>query len=224
MYTEIKKKLIQKSEDNYKKFSKALIPNINNILGVRLPDLRKIAKEIYRSGSWKEFLSYNNPEFMEEIMLQGMVIGLIEDDNFLDYVRDFIPKIDNWSVCDSFCISLKQTKTHKKQVWKFLQPYFNSSKEYHIRFAYVMLLTYFTDDLKNALNIIDSFENKKYYAQMGCAWALSIFFIKYPDKTFEYLKHSKLDNFTFNKSIQKIRESIRTDKEMKACLKMLVRG
>ena len=224
MYSEIKNRLLKESENDYKKFCSSLIPNIDNILGIRLPILRKIAREIYKSGSWQDVLSRNKTEFMEETMLQGMVIGLIKDDNFLDYVKDFIPKIDNWSVCDSFCVSLKQTKAHPKQVWEFIQPYFKSGKEYEKRFAYVMLLTYFTDDVKIALTLIDSFKDERYYAQMGCAWALSVIFVKHPKETLEYLKHSKLDNFTFNKSIQKIRESFRVDRETKNYLKTLLRG
>ena len=98
----VKQKLLEKAEEKYRKFSQSLIPNIDNVLGVRLPVLRKIAKEIYKSDNWKDFLKQNDFEYMEEAMLQAMVIGLVKDshENILAMVKDFVPKINNWSVCD----------------------------------------------------------------------------------------------------------------------------
>lgn len=223
----IKERLLKESESDFQKFSASLIPNIDNVLGVRLPKLRKIANEIYKSSDWQKFLIQNKFEYMEEIMLQGMVIGLIKQnpEEILKYIKDFVPKIDNWAVCDSFCNSLKFTKQNKKLVWDFIQPYFTSENEYDKRFGYVMLLEYFiTDDyLDEVLKLIDKFKDERYYAQMAVSWALSICFIKYPQKTLEYLRISRLDDWTFNKSISKICESLRVDKDTKTMLKCLKR-
>lgn len=223
----VKQKLLEKAEEKYRKFSQSLIPNIDSVLGVRLPVLRKIAKEIYKSDNWKDFLKQNDFEYMEEVMLQAMVIGLVKDspENILAMVKDFVPKINNWSVCDCFCTGLKFTQKHKKLVWDFIQPYFKSCEEYNIRLAYVMLLEYFVDEnyIDECLKCIDEFKDDRYYAQMACAWALSICYIKFPEKTLKYLKKSKLDNWTFNKGIQKICESLRVDKSAKTMLKCLKR-
>ena len=160
-------------------------------------------------------------------MLQGIVIGLIKKspEEILGFVKNFIPKIDNWAVCDTFCNSIKFTNKNKKLVWQFIQPYFKSQEEYDIRFGYVMLLTYFIDDeyIDSVLDLIDSFKDERYYARMAAAWALSICYVKQPEKTFKYLKSSRLDNWTFNKSIQKICESLRVDKDTKNMLKCLKR-
>lgn len=224
---DIKQRLMEEAEKDYQKFSASLIPNINHVLGVRLPKLRKISKEIYKSGDWKDFVNRQNCEYMEEVMLQGMVIGLVKlpPEQILELVKNFVPKIDNWAVCDTFCSSLKFTGHNKKLVWDFIQPYFKSDKEYDIRFAYVILLSYYidTDFIDSVLKLIDEFKDKRYYAQMAAAWALSICYIKFPEKTFEYLQTSKLDNWTFNKSIQKICESLRVDKSAKTMLKCLKR-
>ena len=223
----IKQRLISESEKDFQKFSASLIPNINNVLGVRLPKLRKIAKEIYKNGEWETFVNIDNLEYMEEVMLQGMVIGLIKKnpEDILNYVKNFVPKIDNWAVCDTFCSSLKFVSGNKKLVWNFIQSYFKSKKEYDIRFGYVMLLSYYidTDFIDRVLKLIDEFKDERYYAKMAAAWALSICYITFPEKTFEYLKISKLDNWTFNKSIQKICESLRVDKSTRAMLKCLKR-
>lgn len=219
----IKARLLKEAEKDYKKFSAALIPNIDNVLGVRLPILRKIAKEIYENENWHEFLQCDDCEFMEEVMLQGMVIGLIKDkpENILEHVKNFVPKINNWSVCDSFCNGLKFAKKNKKLVWDIIQPYFNSDKEYDIRFSFVMLLSHFIDEeyIDRILELTNQFNDERYYARMGVAWAVSVCFVKFPEKTFTYLKHSNLDKQTHNKCIQKIRESYRVDKSAKEKLK-----
>ena len=223
----VKQKLLEKAEEKYRKFSQSLIPNIDNVLGVRLPVLRKIAKEIYKSDNWKDFLKQNDFEYMEEAMLQAMVIGLVKDspENILVMVKDFVPKINNWSVCDCFCTGLKFAQKNKKLVWDFIQPYFSSKAEYDVRFAYVMLLEYFVEAayIDGCLKLIDEFKDARYYAQMACAWALSVCYIKFPQKTLLYLKSSKLDNWTFNKGVQKICESLRIDETTKTMLKSLKR-
>lgn len=223
----IKNRILSEADKDYQKFSQALIPNIDNVLGVRLPILRRVAKEIYTKENWQKFLEQSNFEYMEETMLQAMIIGLVKDkpENVLKLVEKFVPKINNWSVCDSFCNGLKFAKQNRELVWDFIEPYFQSSKEYEIRFAYVMLLTHFVteDYIDKCLIWIDKFNDTRYYAQMACAWALSVCYIKFPDKTFKYLKKSKLDNWTYNKSIQKICESLRVDKPTKNMLKCLKR-
>ena len=223
----IKQRLLDESEKDFRTFSSSLIPNINNVMGVRLPKLRKIAKEIYKNGQWENFLKQTEFEYMEEVMLQGMVIGLVKlpPEKILELVKNFIPKINNWSVCDSFCNSLKFTQQNKHLVWEFIQPYFKSTNEYDIRFAYVMLISYYIDTefISDVLKLIDEFKDERYYARMAAAWALSICYTKFPEKTFEYLKKSKLDDWTFNKSIQKICESLRVDKSTKNMLKYLKR-
>lgn len=224
---DIKQILLEKSEEKYRKFSQSLIPNINNVLGVRLPILRKIAKEIYTKTDWQEFLMQNDFDYMEEVMLQGMVIGLVKDEpeNILKLVKNFVPKITNWSVCDSFCTGLKFAMKNQELVWEFIRPYFKSEKEYDVRFAFVMLLEYFAEKnyIDKCLKRIDEFNDTRYYAQMACAWALSICYINFPTKTSAYLKKSNLDNSTFNKGIQKICESLRVNKETKNKLKALKR-
>lgn len=221
----IKQRLINESEKDFQKFSAFLIPNINNVLGVRLPKLRKIAKEIYKNGDWQEFINLGDFEYMEETMLKGMIIGLVKQPppKILELVRNFIPEIDNWSVCDCFCSGLKFVKDNKELVWNFIQPYFKSKNEYDIRFAYVILLSYYIDInfIDKALKIIDGFKDERYYTKMAVAWALSICYIKFPEKTLEYLKISKLDNWTYNKGIQKICESLRVDKSTKTMLKSM---
>lgn len=217
---EIRKRLEQEAEEKYRVFSSALIPNIDNVLGVRIPKLNKLVKELYKTD-WKPFL--NQPcIYMEETMLQGMLIAKTGD---FELVKQFVPKINNWSVCDKFCNSLKCVKDNKQQVWKFIQPYLKSKKEYNNRFALVIMLEYFIEEdyLAKIFEILNTFNSKKYYAQMAAAWLVSMCFVEYPTETTEFLKTTKLDDWTYNKSIQKIIESLKVDKPTKQKLKLMKR-
>lgn len=223
---DIKKRILIEAEKDYKEFSAALIPNINNVLGVRIPVMRKIAKEFCKEYGEKCLEPYDT-EFMEEVMVQGMIIGFLkkEPEKILKYIAEFVPRIDNWAVCDIFCGGLKFTKKNKELVWNFIQPYLKSEQEYEVRFGLVMLLSYFIveDYIDKILLILDEFKHESYYARMGAAWLLSICYVKFPEKTHKYLTHSKLDKWTYNKGIQKICESFRVDKDTKNVLKSLKR-
>lgn len=221
---DIRKELEKQADKKFQKFTAALIPNIDNVLGVRTPILRKMAKELYKSGEYTGMFEIPS-KYMEENMLKGMIIGLFKKPakEVLSYVKDFVPTIDNWAVCDCFCCSLKMTRDNLALVWNFIQSYFKSEKEFEIRFAYVMLLNYYLVDdyVDKVLKLIDEFRDDRYYSKMAVAWLVSICYIKYPDKTEKYLKKSKLDNWTYNKSIQKIGESLKVDKKTKSQLKLM---
>lgn len=217
---DIQKRLLKESDEKYKKFSSALLPTTEQekILGVRLPILRKFAREIYKN-SGTLFLQENNLQYFEEIMLQGMIIGLVKDDDKVikKYIKNFIPKIDNWSVCDSFCCGLKFVKGREENFLEFIKPYLHSKKEYEVRFAVVILLDYYICDkyIDTVLNLLEQVKHEGYYAKMATAWAISMCYVKYPQKTFEFLKNTKLNSQTVNKAVQKITESLKVDSETK---------
>lgn len=222
----IKKQLMEWSDENYQRFSSALIPNINNVLGVRLPLLRKLAIEIAR-GDWRAYLEQAEDDYFEEVMLQGMVIGYVKADieEVLSYVSEFVPKIDNWSVCDSFCLGLKITKTNKLRVWDFIHPYLTSDKEYELRFGIVMLLFFFIEDeyIDRLLQLLNNIKHDGYYVKMAVAWAISICYVKLPEHTMVMLRTNSLDKFTYNKALQKITESHQVDPEMKRMIRGMKR-
>lgn len=217
----MRKKLLELQDEKYREFNSKLLPNINNILGVRVPNLRKLAKELAQND-WQ---NYRDDLYYEEIMLQGLVIGYakIDADKKLQLLREFIPKIDNWGTCDIVCSNLKFINQNKEMVWDFIQPYLNSKNEFDVRFGIVILLNYFIDDkyIDKILKILDKIKHDGYYAKMAVAWALSICFVKYWDKTLEYLQTSNLEKWTFNKTIQKTCESYRITTNQKDFLRKL---
>lgn len=224
MKDEIRKKLFELADEKYRQFHSGLCPGVDNIIGVRVPILRNYAKELLKENNLNQLINEIGDQYYEEIMLKGMLIGLSKSENIttiINYIKEFIPKIDNWAVCDVFCAGLKITKKHQEQMWEFIQTYLNSEKEFEIRFGIVMILDYYIDEkyLEKCFKIFDSITNKEYYVQMAIAWAVSICLIKFYDETIEYLKKCKLDKFTFNKSLQKAIESYRITNEQKEILK-----
>lgn len=228
MTDDITNKLNSLAEEKIKAYTLRTTPNIakGNVIGVRVPELRKIAKELIASD-WRAFLASEHTGTIEENMLCGFVTATaaMSDAERFGRIKDFVPKIDNWMVCDTFCVTLKPKKRNKTAYWEFIQPYFYSENEYDVRFALVMLLAHFHDEehTDRALEIINSLNMTSYYVQMAVAWAISVYFVYYPEKTMSFLKNNNLDDFTFNKALQKITESYRVDAETKNVIRAMKR-
>ena len=228
MKEEIKKQLKQLADSKYKEFHSNLCPGTDNILGVRVPVLRNYAKELVKKYPVEKLLKNIDNEYYEEIMLQGMIIGLDKKVNIktiLEYIEEFIPKIDNWAICDVFCAGLKIVNKYPKEIWSFISKYLESEKEFELRFAIVIILDYYVNEeyIDKVLKVLNSIHSDKYYVQMAVAWAISICLIKFYDKTVNYLQDENclLDKFTYNKSIQKAIESYRITNEQKVFLRSL---
>ncbi len=224
--TDIRTQLLSLAEPEYQKFAASLIPNISNVMGVRLPTIRKIAKQI-AVADWRTYLDTAQDDYFEEVMLQAMVIGHVQADldEMLKRIAAFVPKMDNWSVCDSFCAGLKYTKVHMDAMWNFIQPYIKSDQEYEIRFGVVMLLNFYLEPhyIHQVLPLLDQIKHEAYYVKMAVAWAISIAYVKQPEVTMPYLQNNTLDDFTYNKALQKITESYRVTPEDKQVIRSMKR-
>ena len=220
----LRDQLLELCEPKYMKFTSALMPGVENVLGIRLPLLRKIAREI-AAGDWRAYLAQAGDFYFEERMLQGMVISYARCDpaEKLEHVARFIPKIDNWAVCDCFCWRLKAAE--RQPMWEFIRPRFRSEAEYEVRFAVVMALGNFVDQahIEDLLQLLDGIRHEAYYARMGMAWAVSVCYIKFPERTHAWLENCSLDDWTFNKSLQKIVESYRVSDAAKQEIRAMKR-
>lgn len=211
--------LFKYADVEYKTFHKKLIPNVSEekIIGVRIPQLRKIAKCLDNDDfGW---------DYYEEIMLHGFYIGYKKLDlpQRLNMLDEFIPKIDNWAVCDCVCSTLKFVKKNQAEFLDFLQKYMYSDKEYDVRFAVITLMDYYLDDeyIDYTLNYLKNIRSEYYYVNMGAAWAFCTAFPKYKDKVLPLLENRQLSSEIHNMTISKIRDSYRVDKETKEYLKTL---
>ena len=226
MEEEIRKDLFNMQDKKYKEFHSSLSPNVDNIIGIRVPVLRNYGKELLKKYKQEEIKI--GEKYYEELLLQGMIIGLQNKEsieNIIAKVNKFVPKINSWGVCDVFCAGLKITKKHQKEMFRVIEKYLKSNKEYELRFAIVMLLDYYINDeyIDTVLKILNTIKLDKYYVQMANAWAISICLVKYYEKTVKFLENCNLDKFTYNKAIQKAIESYRITNEQKELLRKMKR-
>lgn len=222
----IKEKLNELKDEKYGAFQRKLIPDTYNIIGVRTPDLRKLAKQLMKED-YLYYLEHACDDSYEEVLLQGMVIGYakLTFQEMKPYLIRYIPKITNWALCDLFVGNLKITKDNKEAMYDFLQSYLTSEHTYEIRFGVVMLLNYYIEEIycDQAFAHFDAITSKEYYVQMAIAWAVSMYYVKYKEKTMKYLLNNQLDDFTYNKALQKIIESRQIDKEEKNRIRSMKR-
>lgn len=222
----VRNELFKFQDFKYQKFNSQLCPGVKNIIGVRMPDIRKIAKKLLENN-YINYIEDSNKKYYEEIMLEGLLISQAKI-SFSDKEKDlnkFIPKINCWAITDICASSFKIEKTDLAKSWKYLTSYENSIHEYELRFVIVMWINHFLIDeyIDEVLNKIDKIKSGYYYVKMAVAWLLSISYIKYPKKTKQYLNKNNLDDWTYNKALQKIIESTRITKGEKDMIRKMKR-
>lgn len=223
---EVNQRLAALAEEKNAKRSSSIIPGAKPVLGVRIPDLRKLAKEIAKDN-YREFLEQCPDDYFEQQSLQAFVLGYAKDDieTILSYADRFIPKIQDWSVNDSFCQTFTTARKHRERVWEWLMPYGEKQDEYSQRAAAVLLMSHFLTDeyIVQVLDVMNRLSFDAYYTKMGVAWCVATAYAKYPGETYAFLLDNQLDDWTFNKSIQKMTESFRVPDEDKEMLKSMKR-
>lgn len=227
-YSRLVEKLKKLSDEKYRKFHSSLVPNEekNSFLGVRMPKLRELGKEISK-GDPRGFLEICKSDYYEEKMLRGIVTGLIKPRNYEDFISladGYIPYISNWALCDCFCSGLKYVKKCREEFFGHLKIYL-SGNDWAVRAAIVFMLDYYLDDeyITEVLTRVDSVRSDEYYVKMAQAWLLATALAKCPKPTIEYYEKNSLDDFTHNRAIQKAVESYRVDDGTKNYLRSLKR-
>lgn len=214
---------------NIKSIKKELNKIKRTTFGISIPELRKFAKQI-ANGDYKSFIENNDFSSYELKLLHAFVLGYIKSDIqiLLKYFEDFIPQVNDWAVNDSLCQNFKIARKYPEKVWEFLIRYKNSKKEFESRIVSVMLLSHYLNDeyINRVIKVLDELKTDDYYSQMGVAWAVATIMGKYPNKCLEYLKsdNCKLDKITYNKALQKIRESFRVSEGIKKTTKTMTRA
>lgn len=237
-YKDFCNQLMSLSEGGYHDFSKNLTPTERPFMGVRIPYQREMAKAI-RKGNYQEFLSFE-PVSFEEVNVHGFVIASLPYDEMKKRFAAHVERIDNWSSCDTFCASLKSIRKNRADFLDTVDDNLKSLNEFNVRVALVILLDhYVTPDAPEYLQVIfdriREFEGlisdgpgemkalawDAYYVKMAIAWLLAECYIKFPDDTHEFLSNSHLPKWTFNKTISKICDSYRVDRDRKTELKQM---
>lgn len=229
MLLEIRKKLFERADKSYKEFNDKLLPDTGATIGVRVPVVRAFAKEIAK-GDYERYLKETTEAadlYQEERMIQGMVIGYakLPFEKRLRLLDSWVPKINSWGVCDCGTSTLKFLKEQPEEAFAYICRYLESSREYELRFAVVALMEYFIteESIDRILELYGIIRHEGYYVKMGIAWAVSVCYVKFPEKTLAFLKNNILEVWTHNKAIQKIRESRRVSAQEKEMLNLLKR-
>ncbi|HIS26536.1 MAG TPA: DNA alkylation repair protein [Candidatus Pullilachnospira intestinigallinarum] len=226
MIEKIRQELKEQADETYRNFHASLVPGLTDFLGVRVPVLRTIARKLAKDD-WRLYLSEASDNCYEELMLQGMVLGyaLMEKEERAECLRRFLPKINNWAVCDCCCSTWKFMRKDLSYWYEFLLPFLNGG-EYEIRSVVVCLMDHFSEKeyLSKQFEIYNHIRHEGYYVEMAVAWALSVCYVRFPQETAAFFRDNALDDFTQNKAIQKCRESYRISKEEKEMLNGLKRG
>ena len=220
-YKEFVKYLISMQDEKYREFHSSLVLNSKyEMIGIRLPIMKKKKKKISQSNI-EEFLKYAQDNYYEEVMIQGLVISYIKDEKiFYNYFKEYVKKIDNWALCDSFCNSIKIVKKHEEKYFQEAIKMAGNESEFISRVGFVMILNYFIS--KENLNVIfdtlNKIQSEKFYINMAEAWLICEMYIKYPEETKSFIKKNNLNKFTQNKAISKIHDSYRVGEEEKELL------
>lgn len=204
------------------------------IMGLHLPEMKQVAKEIAKEPDVKDTLhafenEHRKARFSlnyEETLVWGLTINALKCtwEERMSFLKAYIPVLDNWAVCDSFCCNAKWAlKVPPGELWEFLLPYFHSGKEFEVRFAIVMSMCYLMNDewLITVFHQLESIEfssihteyalpHPPYYVRMGMAWLLATALAKFPDKTRTFMKGTTLPDDVKRLYVRKAKESFRT--------------
>ncbi len=221
---EIQRRLFELQDLKYKDFSSKLMPTVNpeTVIGVRTPDLRKLAKEYSKAPEAMEFLKILPHRYYEENNLHGFLIETIKDyDAAIDAVDAFLPYIDNWATCD--LMSPKVFKKHLPELFEKIRVWLKSDKTYTVRFGIGMLMSFYLDEhfKPEMLKLAADIRSDEYYINMMIAWYFATALAKQCDAALPYIQNQRLEKWTHNKAIQKAIESYRISDETKAYLRTL---
>lgn len=223
--SELREILESQSDPSYRDFHLKTCPGAEHVLGVRLPEQRKLAKVIIKNSDYLDFLNTIEPHYYEEVLITGIIIASapMSINERLDCVLDFLPRINNWAICDTFCNSFTIKDPDLATYWDFLIQLKNSHEEFILRFILVMILCHFIHQkyLDRIFTLLDNLQSDKYYVEMAEAWLVAEIFTKYPAQVFNYLLHDQLSTFAHNKAIQKACESRRISNEDKQRLRSM---
>ena len=213
-------------EDGNAAFVAKLTPNIepSSILGVRVPLLRKLAKQIVREGNAEAFLNDVPHRYLEENQIHAFVINEIKDfDECMERLKAFLPYVKCWNVTDA--IRPKIIAKHTDQAEPILRRWMKSREPYTVRTAIGLYMAYYLDDAFQAEQAerIADLRFDHYYVRMMAAWYMATALAKQPDAVMPLLEQHRMDPWTHNKTIQKAVESYRIPEDQKAYLKTLRR-
>ena len=221
---EIRTELFRLQDVKYRDFQSKLIPTVDpeRFIGVRTPELRKLAKQMGRRKDINDFLSELPHTWFDENQIHAFIISDIKDyASCMDEVNRFLPYIDNWATCDQMSpkVFRKRRQELPDAIWRWIA----SGRIYTVRFGVGMLMEHFLDEdfVPEYMEKVAEIRSNEYYINMMIAWYFATALAKQYDAALPFLKEHRLDTWTHNKTIQKAVESNRIFPEQKDYLRGL---
>ena len=223
---EITTKLFSLQDTAYRDFQVKLIPGMDaeKEIGVRTPELRKLAKELAKREDIREFLNDLPHQYFDENQLHAFILSGEKDfEKCMEDLERFLPYVDNWATCDQ--MSPKVFRKNRKKLLESINRWIGSEHTYTVRFAIKMLMEHFLDEDFDPIypEMVAEVRSEEYYIRMMIAWYFATALAKQYDAAVPYLEQGKLDVWTHNKTIQKAVESYRITDKQKEYLKGLNR-
>ncbi len=222
--TDIQRALLDMQDLTYRDFSAKLLPTISreNIIGVRLPLLRRYAKELAGAAQAEAFMHELPHKYLEENHLHSFLIGQMRDtDACYAALEAFLPFVDNWAVCDS--LRPKALQNDRERLNRKIRVYLQSEHPYTVRFAIELLMLYYLDEYfsPDYLALVASVQSEEYYVNMMIAWYFATALAKKWKAALPYLEQHRLPDWVHQKTVRKAIESYRITPEQKAYLRTL---
>ncbi len=212
-------------DEKYKQFNAKIIPQIlpEQIIGVRVPILKKLASKFVKDNNYKEFLSNPQKYYLEEFILYGFIVDKLNL-NFLqtvEFVENILPYINNWATCD--LLSFNVFKNNINLLMPYIQRWLKSTHEYTQRFGLVVLIKYFTKQnfTPQVFKLALLPNSKEPCVVMAQGWLYSYLLMYHYNQTLPLFLDNSLPKDVHNTAIKKAIESRVIDSNKKAYLKTL---
>lgn len=222
-YNELLEYLVSIGEESYKTFNLKLVTSKYDMIGIRIPILRKIANKISKTD-YLNLLDLFNDDYFEVVLLEGLLISYIEDyDAFIKRFKEYVKKVDNWAICDTVTSSIKIVNKFKDKFLELVSDLIKDKYEFSKRFGFVILLDYYVEKeyLSIIFQLIESCKSDDYYVNMAISWLLCECYVKYCKETYQFILSTDLSEFVLRKTVSKVNDSFRVSKEDKERLRDL---
>ena len=224
MQKTIQQQLFELQDLKYRDFHAKLVPgmNVNDIIGVRTPELRKLAKQLAKDERVGDFLAVLPHKYLDEMNLHGFIISELKDYNeCLEEIERFLPYVNNWATCDLLSPKAFKQKKNRVRLIEDIKRWMASDEPFIIRFGIEMLMSFYLDeDFKpEYLKWVSDIRHEHYYVKMMVAWYFATALAKQWEATIPYIERNTMEKWTHNKAIQKAVDSYRITPEQKELLK-----
>lgn len=222
IYEKVIDDLKSASDAKYKSFNDKIAMTKLQTLGVRVPDIKRVAKSVPKEEI-ENYLAECKFDFYEDTLVYGLLLARFDFATLWRRKDEYLSRCDSWGLIDCFVPSIKVGRLEKEDFYRKIMSEIAEKSDFFLRFDIVALLDFFVGGEHNSeiLRTVEKLDGRGYYNDMAIAWLVSVAFVKSREETLEFLKNNSLGGFTHNKAISKINDSLRVSDSDKKYLKTI---